>query len=237
MVSDGPYSHSTPCVSCVSWHWFEKKTRIFSTYSISSWFGWDITNECIELQFKIAQSCKHSEHHFDRSGSVQNNIFTLLQCEVFEYEKIKTFTQAWSFTFGLQIRDISSQGQKQDLGKNVYSYIFFLLLTGLKVIKIKVCLSMSFCELVCRPGRSLCVLSFAQCDAQSSALCHYLQKYPVKLNSSNGHNKLSNKILSNLNDCYVKVAWDQEEWNHHYSFLKGLFLLVKLYSPLLSPEL
>ena len=52
----------------------------------------------------------------------------------------------------------------------------------------------------------------AQYDAQSSALCHYLQKYPVKLNSSNGHNKLSNKILSTINDCYVKeVAKDQEE--------------------------
>ena len=76
------------------------------------------------------------------------------------------------------------------------------------MIKIKVCLSMSFCELVCRPA--LCVLSFAQCDAQSSALCHYLQKYPVKLNSSNGHNKLSNKILLKINDCYVKVARDQE---------------------------
>ena len=71
---------------------------------------------------------------------------------------------------------------------------------------------MSFCELVCRPGCSLCVLSFAHCDAQSSALCHYLQKYPAQLNSSNGHNKLSNKILSTINDCYVKeVAKDQEE--------------------------
>ena len=50
----------------------------------------------------------------------------------------------------------------------------------------------------------------AQYDAQSSALCHYLQKYPVKLNSSNGHNKLSNKILWKINDCYVKVARDQE---------------------------
>ena len=77
---------------------------------------------------------------------------------------------------------------------------------------------MSFCELVCRPGPGQFSVFFvccqcchlAQYDAQSSALCHYLQKYPVKLNSSNGHNKLSNKILLKINDCYVKVARDQE---------------------------
>ena len=74
---------------------------------------------------------------------------------------------------------------------------------------------MSFCELVCRPGPGQFSVLFvcchlAQYDAQSSALCHYLQKYPVKLNSSNGHNKLSNKILLKINDCYVKVARDQE---------------------------
>ena len=66
---------------------------------------------------------------------MQNNIFIFLQIWVFEYDRTKTFSIAWSFTFGLQLGDIFSQGQKQDLGKNVYSYKFFHWLTGLKVMK------------------------------------------------------------------------------------------------------
>ena len=58
-----------------------RKNSYFSTYSIPSWS--DVTtNECVELQWKIAQSCQHSEHHFDRSGSVQtmSSFFCKVKC-------------------------------------------------------------------------------------------------------------------------------------------------------------
>ena len=133
VVSDGPFSLSTPCVS---WHWFLIQKLGFVHMFHPKLIGCD--NKLL-LWWVALQKLHNLEkipiiilREVDQCG-----IISSFSCkfECLNMTGPKTFSLAWSFTFGLQLRDISSQGQKQDLGKNVYSYKFFHWLTGLKVMK------------------------------------------------------------------------------------------------------